>query len=234
MRLTSGRSVLSETVPCVSSRTPATASKITPSAAPTRASDQQPTRRPGHLLGYARVSTTAQDPALQHDALTAAGCYRVWTDTASGALAARPALDDVLARLGPGDVLVVWRLDRLARSLRHLLQLIDDLDRRGVGFKSLTESIDTTTATGRLVLHLFGALGEFERDLLRERTAAGLEAAVARGRRGGRPALMTPAKLAAAQSLLAAGRSAGEVAAAVGVSRATLYRALTACPNTSA
>ena len=215
--------MVSETVPCLSTRAPATAPTIAPPAAPTRASADQPTRRPGHPLGYARVSTTAQDPALQHDALTAAGCYRVWTDTASGALAARPALDDVLARLGPGDVLVVWCLDR---SLRHLLTLIDDLDGRGVGFKSLTESIDTTNATGRLVLHLFGALGEFERDLLRERTAAGLEAAVARGRRGGRPALMTPAKLAAARALLAAGRPAGEVAAAVDVSRATLYRAM--------
>jgi len=182
---------------------------------------------PAHLLGYARVSTTAQDPALQLDALTAAGCYRVWADTASGALTARPALDDVLERLGPGDVLVVWRLDRLARSLRHLLQLIDDLTSRGVGFRSLTESIDTTTATGRLVLHLFGALGEFERDLLRERTTAGLEAAAARGRRGGRPAVMTPAKLAAAQALLADGQhSVAKTAAAVGVSRATLYRAL--------
>ncbi|WP_432497817.1 recombinase family protein [Kineococcus gypseus] len=199
-----------------------------PASSPTRSTAPQISQRPGHLLGYARVSTTAQDPALQHDALTAAGCYRTWTDTASGALAARPALDDVLARLGPGDVLVVWRLDRLARSLRHLLQLIDDLDGRGVGFKSLTESIDTTTATGRLVLHLFGALGEFERDLLKERTAAGLEAAVARGRRGGRPALMTPAKLAAARALLSAGRPTAEVAKAVGVSRATLYRALNA------
>ncbi len=203
---------LSETVPTVS--------------AP--ASRPEPSRRPGHLLGYARVSTTAQDPALQHDALAAAGCYRVWTDTASGALAARPALGDVLARLGPGDVLVVWRLDRLARSLRHLLQLIDELDGRGVGFRSLSESIDTTTATGRLVLHLFGALGEFERDLLRERTTAGLEAAAARGRRGGRPAVMTPAKLAAARGLLAEGRTTREAAEAVGVSRATLYRALSA------
>jgi len=182
---------------------------------------------PAHLLGYARVSTTAQDPALQLDALTAAGCYRVWTDTASGALTDRPALDDVLKRLGAGDVLVVWRLDRLARSLRHLLQLIDELTGRGVGFRSLTESIDTTTATGRLVLHLFGALGEFERDLLRERTAAGLEAAAARGRRGGRPVVMTPAKLAAAQALLADGQhSVSGVATAIGVSRATLYRAL--------
>jgi len=141
-------------------------------------------------------------------------------------LTARPALDDVLERLGPGDVLVVWRLDRLARSLRHLLQLIDELTSRGVGFRSLTESIDTTTATGRLVLHLFGALGEFERDLLRERTAAGLEAAAARGRRGGRPAAMTPAKLAAAHALLGQGHSVARAAAAISVSRATLYRAL--------
>lgn len=99
-------------------------------------------------------------PALQHDALTAAGCYRVWTDTAFGTLTACPAFDDVLERLGPGDKLVVWRLDRLARSLGHLLQLIDELTSRGVGFRSLTESVDTTTATGRLVLHLFGALGD--------------------------------------------------------------------------
>jgi len=189
-----------------------------------------PAHAPVHLLGYARVSTTAQDPALQHDALVAAGCYRVWTDTASGALTIRPALDDVLERLGPGDVLVVWRLDRLARSLRHLLQLIDELTSRGVGFRSLTESIDTTTATGRLVLHLFGALGEFERDLLRERTAAGLAAATARGRRGGRPTVMTPAKLAAAQSLLAQKHSVAAAAAAVGVSRASLYRALNPAP----
>ncbi len=170
---------------------PTTQPAPTPTSTPGQRLAQRTAARPGHLLGYARVSTTAQDPALQHDALTQAGCYRVWSDTASGALAARPALDDVLARLGPGDVLVVWRLDRLARSLRHLLQLIDDLDGRGVGFRSLTESIDTTTATGRLVLHLFGALGEFERDLLKERTSAGLQAAAARGRHGGRPPVMT-------------------------------------------
>ena len=155
----------------------------------------------------------------------------MWTDTASGALTARPGLDDVLGRLGPGDVLVVWRLDRLARSLRHLLQLIDELTSRGVGFRLLTESIDTTTATGRLVLHLFGALGEFERDLLRERTAAGLAVAAARGRRGGRPTVMTPAKLAAARALLADGQhSVAKTAAAVGVSRGTLYRALDPAP----
>lgn len=221
--LTSGLSVPSETVPSMSTRTLAAAPADTAAERATRSAVQ----RTGHLLGYARVSTAGQDPALQHDALSAAGCYRTWTDTACGALTARPALDDVLARLGPGDVLVVWRLDRLARSLRHLLQLIDELDRRGVGFKSLTESIDTTTATGRLVLHLFGALGEFERDLLRERTTAGLEAAMARGRRGGRPALMTPAKLAAARALLADGQhSVAGAAAAIGVSRATLYRSL--------
>lgn len=190
-----------------------------------------PAHAPVHLLGYARVSTTAQDPALQHDVLAAAGCYRVWTDTASGAMTVRPALDDVLERLGPGDVLVVWRLDRLARSLRHLRQLIDQLTSRGVGFRSLTESIDTTTATGRLVLHLFGALGEFERALLRERTAAGLAAATARGRRGGRPTVMTPTKLAAAQSLLAQKHSVAATAAAVGVSRASLYRALNQHPD---
>ena len=122
-------------------------------------------------------------------------------DTASGALAARPELAKVLDQLRPGDTLVVWKLDRLGRSLRHLLEAVGDLERRGVGFKSLRESVDTTTPGGRLVFHLFGALAEFERDLIRERTAAGLAAARARGRKGGRPPVMTPAKAAVARQL---------------------------------
>src|SRR5271155_2617147 len=122
------------------------------------------------LLGYARVSTVEQNTDLQHDALAAAGCSRVFVDTASGALQARPELARCLDHLRAGDTLVVWRLDRLGRSLRHLIDSIGELDRRGVGFRSLTENVDTTSPTGRLVFHLFGALAEFERDLIRERT----------------------------------------------------------------
>jgi DNA invertase Pin-like site-specific DNA recombinase len=141
-----------------------------------------------HLLGYARISTGEQHPDLQVDALKAAGCYRVFADTASGALAARPALDQVLDQLRPGDTLVVWKLDRLGRSLRHLVDTTTTtLADRGIGFRSLQESIDTTTPSGKLVFHIFAALAEFERDLIRERTSAGLAAARARGRTGGRP-----------------------------------------------
>jgi len=120
-----------------------------------------------HLLGYARVSTTEQNPDLQADELTAAGCWKVWTDHASGALDRRPQLNEVLEQLRPGDTLVVWRLDRLGRSLRHLIDVVTGLDERGVGFRSLQENIDTTTAGGRLVFHLFGALAQFEREIIR-------------------------------------------------------------------
>jgi DNA invertase Pin-like site-specific DNA recombinase len=140
-----------------------------------------------HLLGYARVSTTDQNPDLQVDALRAAGCYRVFVDTAGGTLTARPELDKVVDQLRPGDTLVVWKLDRLGRSLRHLVDTIADLHERGVGFHSLQESIDTTTPSGKLIFHVFAALAEFERDVMRERIQAGLIAARARGRRGGHP-----------------------------------------------
>jgi DNA invertase Pin-like site-specific DNA recombinase len=136
------------------------------------------------LIGYARVSTAEQDTALQTDALRKAGCERVFEDTASGAKADRPGLADALAYLRDGDVLAVWRLDRLGRSLPHLIETIGALEARGVGFRSLTEAIDTTTPGGRLIFHVFGALGQFERDLIRERTKAGLTAAAARGRKG--------------------------------------------------
>jgi len=136
----------------------------------------------GELLGYARVSTTVQDPALQHDALSAAGCWRTWTDTASGAKTDRPQLVEVMTSLRPGDTLVVWRLDRLGRSLLHLVETVTQLEERGVGFRSLQEAIDTTTAGGRLVFHLFASLAHFERELIRERTMAGLDAARRRGR----------------------------------------------------
>src|SRR5213596_927778 len=120
-----------------------------------------------HLLGYARVSTADQNPDLQHDALEAVGCYRIFVDTASGALDERPALAKVLDQLRPGDTLVVWKLDRLGRSLRHLVDTITGLAERGVGFRSLQEQVDTTTPGGKLVFHVFAALAEFERDLVR-------------------------------------------------------------------
>jgi DNA invertase Pin-like site-specific DNA recombinase len=143
-----------------------------------------------HLIGYARVSTSDQNLELQLDALKEAGCRRVFEETASGANKARPQLRDALDFLQPGDTLVVWKLDRLARSLQQLIEVIEQLHKRGCGFKSLTEAIDTTTAGGRLIFHIFGALAEFERSIIRERTMAGLEAARTRGRRGGRPRLM--------------------------------------------
>jgi DNA invertase Pin-like site-specific DNA recombinase len=180
-----------------------------------------------HLLGYARVSTLDQNPQLQADELTAAGCYRVFTDHASGAKSSRPALDEVLDQLRPGDTLVVWRLDRLGRSLRHLIDVVTDLDARGVGFRSLRENIDTTTAGGKLVFHMFGALAEFERDLIRERTSAGLAAARARGRKGGRPTVMTPAKAAAARHMYdERTHTLAEIAKVIGVSRSAVARSI--------
>ena len=186
----------------------------------------------GHLLGYARVSTGDQDAALQQDALTVAACYRIFTDTASGSLESRPELTKVLDQLRPGDTLVVWRLDRLGRSIRHLIDQLADLQERGIGFRSLQEAIDTTSSGGRLVFHVFAALAEFERDLIRERTNAGLQAARARGRTGGRPALLTKDKLRTARRLYEQQdmtvKKIGEV---LGVSRTTVYRALRQSPT---
>src|SRR4029453_13834501 len=153
------------------------------------------------LIGYARVSTHDQTLALQQDALTQAGCERLFTDTASGAKADRPGLEEALSHIRSGDTLVVWKLDRLGPSLPHLIETITRLQERGVGFKSLTEQIDTTTSGGKLIFHVFGALAEFERDLIRERTQAGLQAARARGRKGGRPQSLDARKLAQARSL---------------------------------
>jgi DNA invertase Pin-like site-specific DNA recombinase len=138
------------------------------------------------LIGYARVSTTDQTLALQRDALERVDCERIFTDTASGSIADRHGLEEAISQLRPGDALVVWRLDRLGRSLRHLIETITELHARGVGFKSLAEQIDTTTSGGKLIFHIFGALAEFERDIIRERTQAGLAAARARGRQGGK------------------------------------------------
>src|SRR4051812_31806499 len=155
------------------------------------------------LVGYARVSTSDQTLNLQHDALTAAGCTRIFTDTASGAQAERKGLTDVLSYVRAGDTLVVWKLDRLGRSLKDLITRITDLHTRGVGFKSLTENIDTTTSGGKLIFHIFGALAEFERDIIQERTTAGLEAARTRGKRGGRPWALSPNKIKLARTLYA-------------------------------
>ena len=182
------------------------------------------------LIGYARVSTAEQNTALQTDALRNAGCERVFEDTASGAKSDRPGLAAALAYLRDGDVLAVWRLDRLGRSLPHLIETIGALEARGVGFRSLTESIDTTTPGGRLIFHVFGALGQFERDLIRERTKAGLSAAAARGRKGGRKGgrkpVVTADKLQRAREHMANGLNVREAAARLKVSKTVLYAAL--------
>lgn len=177
-------------------------------------------------VGYARVSTADQDLALQRDALTAAGCDPTFEDRASGAKADRPGLAQALSYVRSGDVLVVWKLDRLGRSMSHLIATVSELEGRGIGLRSLTEQIDTTTPGGRLIFHVFGALGQFERDLIRERTRAGLKAAEARGRRGGRKPVVTVDKLRRACQLMAKGLTAREAAARIKVGKTALYRAL--------
>jgi DNA invertase Pin-like site-specific DNA recombinase len=177
-------------------------------------------------VGYARVSTADQDLALQLDALAAAGCAKVFEDRASGARADRPGLRAALDYAREGDVLVTWKLDRLGRSLPHLVETVAALELRRVGFRSLTEAIDTTTPGGRLVFHLFAALGQFERDLIRERTRAGLAAAAARGRRGGRQPVVTTEKLRRARNLLAKGLSVRDAAVRLKVGKTALYDAL--------
>ena len=177
------------------------------------------------LLGYARVSTDQQDHALQLDALRAAGCDKVFVETGSGTRADRAELAKVLEQLRQDDVLVVWRLDRLARSLRHLIDIADDLNRRGAALKSITENIDTTTPSGRFMFNILGALSSMEREIIVERTRAGLIAAAARGRRGGRPAALNESKIRAAKAMLASGSmSAAEVAKQLGCAASTLYR----------
>jgi DNA invertase Pin-like site-specific DNA recombinase len=177
-------------------------------------------------IGYARVSTADQDLALQLDAFAKAGCERVFEDRASGAKAERPGLAAALDFARKGDLLTVWKLDRLGRSLPNLIETVNALEARGVSFRSLTEAIDTTTPGGRLIFHIFGALGQFERDLIRERTRAGLDAAAARGRQGGRKPVMTGEKLRRAQALRAQGLTVREVAARIKVSKTALYTAL--------
>ncbi len=179
------------------------------------------------FIGYARISTGDQTLALQDDALRQAGCEKVFRDVMSGSSNDRPELTEALQYAREGDVLVVWRLDRLGRSLAHLIEVVGQLQDQGVGFRSLQEAMDSTTASGQLVFHIFGALAEFERALIRERTNAGLAAARARGHVGGRPRRLTPEQVRMARQLMTARESSVvEVAEALHVSRATLYRAL--------
>lgn len=180
------------------------------------------------LIGYARVSTADQEAGLQLDALTAAGCAKILTDQASGAKRDRPELARALDQLRAGDVLVVWKLDRLGRSLADLIRLADQLQAIGADLRSLTEQLDTSSAGGRLFFHVMGALAEFERELIRERTRAGLAAARSRGSRPGRKPGLTPDQVTAARAMLAdpAGLTVAKVAELLAVSPATLYRHL--------
>jgi DNA invertase Pin-like site-specific DNA recombinase len=179
------------------------------------------------LIGYARVSTHEQTLDLQRDALEKVGCNKIFTDTASGAKTERIGLDEALSYVRKGDTLVVWRLDRLGRSLPHLITTMTDLEERGIGFKSLTENIDTTTSGGKLIFHIFGALAEFERNLIRERTTAGLTAARARGKRGGRPKVLTGKQLAIAQALYDNPTNPiADICRTLKISRPTLYRSI--------
>ena len=176
------------------------------------------------LIGYARISTDDQNLALQRDALAAAGCEKVYEDRISGARAERPGLALALEVARAGDTLVVWRLDRLGRSLKDLIALAERLEQRKAGLRSLKEALDTTSSGGRLIFHMFGALAEFERDLIRERTQAGLSAARARGRLGGRPKLLTPEKRKLAVQLYRAKEhSIAEICRLMGISKPTLY-----------
>jgi DNA invertase Pin-like site-specific DNA recombinase len=177
------------------------------------------------LIGYARVSTSDQHLDLQTDALKKAECGKIFTDVASGAKSNRDGLTEALEYLREGDTLVVWKLDRLGRSLRHLIDTVATLQSKGMGFKSLQENIDTTTSGGKLFFHIFGALAEFERDIIRERTNAGLASARARGRLGGRPKSMDAKKIEMARSLYGSKKnSIADICSALGVSKATLYR----------
>jgi DNA invertase Pin-like site-specific DNA recombinase len=179
------------------------------------------------LIGYARVSTQDQNPELQLDALQAAGCEKIFVEKASGAQRERPELKAALAYMRAGDTLVVWKLDRLARSLKQLIETIEGMEEREIGFRSVTEAIDTTTSGGRLTFHIFAALAEFERSIIRERTRSGLESARKRGRLGGRPPALSPQDLQAAKALLSNPKiTVEEVAKRLNVAPSTLYRHL--------
>lgn len=176
------------------------------------------------LVGYARVSTLDQNLALQEDALQGAGCEKIFHDKSSGSKTDRTGLRAALEFVRTGDTLLVWRLDRLGRSLKHLIEMVNQLEERGIGFRSLQEAIDTTTSGGRLVFQIFGALAEFERNLIRERTQAGLAAARARGRRGGRPKVLNQTKIDLAYSLYDEKKhTVKQICQILGISKPTLY-----------
>lgn len=177
------------------------------------------------LIGYARVSTDDQNPDLQIDALKEAGCKKIFCDKVSGTVAKRPELEKLKDQLREGDILVVWRLDRLARSLKNLIEWIGELEDIGVGIKSLHESIDTSTPSGKLVFHIFGALAEFERNLISQRTQAGLAAARARGRLGGRPKKLSETKRKLAKRLYEEKElTIDQICEEMGISKPTLYK----------
>lgn len=183
-------------------------------------------------IAYARVSTADQSLDLQRDALAKAGYNRLFEDHGRSGVAKRPELERALTILEPRDTLLVWRFDRLGRSIRELVDIIDDLHRRDIGFISLTEHIDLNNAVGRLILHIMGSFAEFERQLIRERTIAGLEAARSRGVRIGRPQSVCPTKLIRASALIDEGVSVSNAAASLGIARSSLYRHLSAFQGT--
>lgn len=179
------------------------------------------------LIGYARVSTADQYLGMQEDALKGAGCEDIFKDIVSGAKTARPGLHSAISHLRKGDTLVVWRLDRLGRSLAHLIETVKELNDQGIGFKSLQESIDTTTSGGQLIFHIFGALAQFERELIRERTQAGLKAARVRGRMGGRPVQLNTQEIRKLKKHYDKGDlSVMEICKLFNITKPTLYRYL--------
>ena len=178
-------------------------------------------------IGYARVSTLEQHPEMQIDALKDSGCEKIYSDKVSGAKADRPGLQDALEYVRQGDCLVVWRLDRLGRSLKHLIEVVEGLESRGVGFISLQEGFDTTTSGGKLIFQIFGALAEFERNLIRERTRAGLVAARARGRVGGRREKLSSAQIETLKKMYESRQhTVKEICGVLGITKPTLYRYL--------
>ena len=186
------------------------------------------------LIGYARVSTDDQNLNLQRDALKQSGCDQIFEDQLSGAKAERPGLLEALKYARSGDTLVVWRLDRLSRSLKNLIEMVAKLDERSIGLKSLHEAVDTSSTSGKLIFHIFGALAEFERNLIRERTQAGLIAARARGRKGGRPKALNLDKQALAVKLYdEKNHTVNQICELMGISKPTLYTYIDAAKNQS-
>lgn len=185
------------------------------------------------LIGYARVSREDQNLELQLQALKKSGCDRIFSDKKSGTIAARKGLEDAISHLRTGDTLVVWKLDRLGRTVKQLVELVSDLEAKGINFKSVTDGIDTTTTAGRFFFHVMASLAQMERELIAERTKAGLAAAKKLGRNGGRRRLMTDAKIRSAQRLLRSGALPRDVADDLGISLATLYRWVPAAASIS-